>query len=1174
MPVVYMVKLSEQLQRREVRPTRTRRVLEKQRALRQRRDFQRLQAEAKTIQEQKLSKVQSINEYEGEYNKLSPQLQQFFQSPAELREAEAQKKAEEKQRVLDTADIYQAQLDNLRADLQRNQNKWSTKKRSRVETEIVILTDKAVNLRRNARKVDEGYTADSIISYYESKAEGRGEKILEKKAKRKEQERMQELIEQGYEPILVEKIDKKTGKVTTEIDILGADFKAIPLETKDISKLKSPKTALQRVPVTQQIELGDKTFKFQFDTELKVDKKGKLVTRYGEFEFKAPYGEIVKTEPELKFAEKSFVIQQEIEQKQAREKAIREYVSSIQPSPERPSYELTSVEKALDIAEKDLPSAIGKVGKEATTQPIFTEKYRGELAWYQKWINQAWTGLKSLDLKSIAKATKFNVPVFAGAGGQIDPERLEEAVEKGAEKAEEESQKQVVVKSGLESRYQKIYQNEFERMFYGQLAKEEITFEKAQEEFAETEKAKDIQKDFETELRQYQGQERITTKTLGLTTIKTGAGLYKILPKDVATASLYIGAGYGGYKTLKAVPPVVINIAKVGIGTYGTLKAISPTSSPEDRVIGIVTAGLSFGLLGGQGMRALRKPVIVQKPISVKIKPILPKLRKGFIVPESRTITQDVYGRTILTEKARVGKISQQVITGKRTIVTTKFRKLLGLKPVYQGIPTQQLGKIKVIEGLRGKFIIREPSAYQKAFKLLTKRGGYTAKQAKVVLRYRQPKVIQSLYKGRISVISGEELKRPIIDIKATRDITQPVIDINKKLGIKTRGAVKIKEIIKGRGEVLGTIKEREIVGVRFNIEKAYMKDGRLFQKLRQAGKTTRQELQVSATKDIGESVLEVEKHLGDGLRITQRGKVLETQSNIISQRIIPKGKVLLRTEEAGIIQKKITPKVVKTPFQVKQILKQYKIKPTKTLADYTLKDRKELLQTLKKIYGVNIEQIKPIAKTKLPVAVAQTTPTQTTQQTLIRTIQEPSQNVKQQIKLISKVSQKSQQASAIGLTGIAVSRLSAESIKSAQKPKLSLREVTNLLFREDTAIKTEQVPAEAIAQAQAQRLDAVLTSPQISVPVVTEPSAIITDLPITTPTPTPPITFPFPEIRRIKKKKRKKGKEIELFGKLPDFTTRVLGLDTQYLTENQAMKEVKKILTGLEIRRAVKIKR
>jgi len=65
---------------------------------------------------------------------------------------------------------------------------------------------------------------------------------------------------------------------------------------------------------------------------------------------------------------------------------------------------------------------------------------------------------------------------------------------------------------------------------------------------------------------------------------------------------------------------------------------------------------------------------------------------------------------------------------------------------------------------------------------------------------------------------------------------------------------------------------------------------------------------------------------------------------------------------------------------------------------------------------------------------------------------------------------------------------------------------------------------------------------------------------------------FSLSEVKSRKGKKKKKGKFDE-FAYLPDFTARSLGLNPEVISGKQAQARIKKMLTGLEVRRGVIIR-
>jgi len=88
-----MVKLSQQLQ--SSRLTRTQRVIGKRTAqlenIKRRKDYQALKEKAEQIQQEKFSNITNLNDYEKQYNSLSPDIKQFFSTPQQLRTEQTQR---------------------------------------------------------------------------------------------------------------------------------------------------------------------------------------------------------------------------------------------------------------------------------------------------------------------------------------------------------------------------------------------------------------------------------------------------------------------------------------------------------------------------------------------------------------------------------------------------------------------------------------------------------------------------------------------------------------------------------------------------------------------------------------------------------------------------------------------------------------------------------------------------------------------------------------------------------------------------------------------------------------------------------------------------------------------------------------------------------------------------
>jgi len=102
-----------------------------------------------------------------------------------------------------------------------------------------------------------------------------------------------------------------------------------------------------------------------------------------------------------------------------------------------------------------------------------------------------------------------------------------------------------------------------------------------------------------------------------------------------------------------------------------------------------------------------------------------------------------------------------------------------------------------------------------------------------------------------------------------------------------------------------------------------------------------------------------------------------------------------------------------------------------------------------------------------------------------------------------------------------------------------------------------------------------VSPSPSPSVSVSPSPSPSVS-LAIAPTPPFPPFLFLFPFLPKIKKKLKKKKKKKKLKEELlyaPTLTTKIVGLEPQVVTPKQGLKLLRKVQTGFELRRAIKLK-
>ena len=163
--------------------------------------------------------------------------------------------------------------------------------------------------------------------------------------------------------------------------------------------------------------------------------------------------------------------------------------------------------------------------------------------------------------------------------------------------------------------------------------------------------------------------------------------------------------------------------------------------------------------------------------------------------------------------------------------------------------------------------------------------------------------------------------------------------------------------------------------------------------------------------------------------------------------------------------------------------------------------------------------------------------------------------------------------------SGLKIGQLSAIKTATGLKSDVALKsdlkvanQLKNLL-KDDLQLKVKQQPALKTSTALKSQLKSLLdigtVSPNLRSPTIQRPPRI--------PDIKPPMPKPFviPFLKAEISKRRGKGskKRTDEYAYLPDFTTRALGLDAETVSEKQAKKKLKELLSGLEIRRGVKVK-
>ncbi|RLF57462.1 MAG: hypothetical protein DRN27_07725 [Thermoplasmata archaeon] len=1210
-----MVKLSQQLSERQqqpIRQTRTQRISQKQKTEREIKDFENLKAQANKKQEE-MAGI-SFEEYEKEYHALSPNIQQFFSSPKEVLDQKAERIKTTKQTVQEKLAYADQKIEERTAywnnKIRKREEWWGSKPSSyrnkensdgekyRKEKHKEKLNDYEDNLDEDIAKwkgykkgLSKGFQelnankdiafsdienyAEDVANYEESKEEARNEK---RDFKRKQADEIKKLEEKGYSPQVIERSFKgnPTGVDLSYYNKATGDWKKVAsFDTKgkiDVSKLN--KVGYSQ-PTQRSLTFAGKDYKFSSRVGIYKEHDGDLVTPY-----------------ERTGLNESVLI------KQQQDKAFEEWQGSQKNKLKLPFRILES---------KDLPIGYGgqqTISDQPTSVLISEKDYfkakdsKGFDFGIGKVLGGAKRGFKWVDERvhytgdiSLIKFGKLDKPTDPEMASQLGVDYLSKQSQKledwaiGKDKIE-------AFEKDLETKYSGEYQDAFEKKYMKSLIYNETDVETATKEFSESDEAKLIQRQYKEEYETGYEDLQISPsrlKKFGAGSGRVGLSLASLGLKAVGSptkTALASGGAYTGIKLLSAIPSVVSYTSSGGLLAYGTYKAIDPKSTIDEVGSGLVTAVLSGATLGYAGYRHLKSPVIKTKIIKQ------PKLN----LKASEVIGKDL---KIITQKGTINKIvfenqklSQTASAGRRTIVSTKGRVLanrvwreLGVpkkfttferNAIYKGVPTEQLGKISKITGLRGSVIVKQQSGYQKAFKLLQKYGWSDA-QAKATLRYVAPR------------ITDQYLSKGVLTVKGSKAVGEfeyltkrPVVEVDKSLGIKTRGGKTIKDVYDVQRKLINIKKINVALEEKTKISMLLDKKGKLYQftddfayskgiSVGKASKTQKGFEYVG--KDVSGLDIFKEVKYKDLLRGSVETKLFPSD-NIIN---VDFSKTKLFSKVIDLSKKNTYIKPInikKTPFS-KTFGGDHSIeKVIKKLSQNTAtKDVSKVIDKLDDIGSPTKIQSKFYGSGKYEQSFGGLSPTQ--QQTLqqqLKIAPTPTQIKPFHVKDLIKVKNLDLTLSKVGqLSSIA----SMSELKSKIKLKSDLKVANQLKIKiaEDVMVKTAQLPAlksSPTLKSQLKtllQLEPVMTG--ISPPTPSfKPPKIPSFRP---PTPTPIVVlFPSAKGRGSNASLKKAISEVAY---LPDFTSRTLGLKAEIITEKQAQAKLKKLLTGLEIRRGVKIK-
>ena len=264
-----------------------------------------------------------------------------------------------------------------------------------------------------------------------------------------------------------------------------------------------------------------------------------------------------------------------------------------------------------------------------------------------------------------------------------------------------------------------------------------------------------------------------------------------------------------------------------------------------------------------KAFKGITKPVISTKALEVsKVKPFA-------IVSKPKSL---VMQQGIITTERDITGFSQVARQGQKTIVSTRIRKLFGLKPKYSGNPYV------------------EDEAYTEALNFLQSRG-MTELKARNVLRLKKPKLDREIFKGKVVTQQGNEFSRVILS--GEERIVPKKFEVGGVKAISGEGKIKyIFAVGKPKGELFEVGKK---------IKTSFLsKEGIPYSKVRQAGKTTETYLGFSKSEKLGEGAIPI-KSFGNVIL----GKPVEIfKEKGISKRLIPKMRRLETSKTKVFIEK------------------------------------------------------------------------------------------------------------------------------------------------------------------------------------------------------------------------------------------------------------------------------
>lgn len=960
--------------------------------------------------------------------------------------------------------------------------------------------------------------AKDVGRFYEAKEED--------KYRRREPEReVKRLTKLGYEPLVVEREfkGKPVETTLTFYDPKTKDFRVIEkFKEKPQVDIKGYEKLGYTEPVKRDIQIGGQ--KFEFDSRVGV--------------FKSPEGEYVTPYERTGIYEQDIRKQQEKELQEQQLKEFRERQEEIKKG------SITLPFKVIPAS--DLPSGYGRGTIQTTPSDIlFLEEPE-----QQKKKSPVVDFLKSAVAKPFEYYTGGREKIVSvsdkyftyGDTAKITSLNLIKDIEAGQTKVLETykgKENIYALDKELEDKYSKVSQQTFESKYGERIITKQVTQEEAEKEYFQSPEFKSIESRYGEEYTKRYGE--LQARKGGL--FKYGFGtltglklatqeLQKFSLKFVSSPAetvLTTGEIMAYEKALGSLPKLAGVGLGVGFGAYGTYKFLSPTSTPLERGLGLVTASVSFGVLGYSLRRYLKQQVLLPRE-AIKLPQASVMTEKGtaFFTTKNGVVE---YPKQKIGQQVRAG--SMQPVTSQYGVLKKSFFKAIGFDIPrkdwvwYEGIPKAQ------------------PKQYQQTLKNLMKYNRLTESQARARLRYHPARFSDIMMEGKLVQISKD-----VVSGEFKVSLEPKVVDIDKTRGIKTRG-----------GRVI--TRGKDIVRIPVN---EYYKDSQFFLEFERpfvSAKTPKIRILGSAdVKIMGD--IKTAVRLGKSTPRTYLDSFTYKEASIESGVVRPVSIGDFKPIGDGGVKTYRLVGTKRTPFEqesAKELVKEMITKDT----------IKKVLQTTKRPDVAR--RVFDSSQQSIYAGTGQYERTEV----LSRLSVQPDISVPRMPTQVKIPTMKQ-------LTGFELAGIQKNLLLSSLKPKLKtglktfpkLKDILKDIVQQKELVKTVQkidtVQRQPLKLSTGQFTTQVpsfdFVPPRIIIPrpVLPRPEPIIREPTIPTP------IFWLPEEDLTGKKGKRGVKNIYDVAYLPDFTARALGLEPEKITQKQAEQRLKKLYTGLEIRRSVRL--